>query len=875
MSIAERVCPVCGKTFVNQNEDGANENSNFTVCGRCSFVYHDACWEEHKNCVVFGCHCTHREAIVVGDPLPEKIACPKCNEKINYSASICTHCGEVLERTADVAIFSSKGGWQADSDRELCVKALNYWESSVRHLYNGDFEYWLRGRGYEKLAEVARECRTTEKQRSIGLQKFLDASGYTEKPILKLSNRDLFVEGASNEVDLAVDIHNGGKGYLYGTLSCDCDWLIIQPQIFSGNKERIMITVDLEAVQDVISEAHIKFQTSGGEDTVTVKAHKIDIKAALKLYDDGEYFAARSLCRKLIDAHYWTADAVILSVACCLQEDNEIGATSDLHSLSGKCENIPSTIASKVFKWLQKTTSGASLEREIIYSALEPVADDSMKEELQKSLARLNLDHAQMSIASGSGDGTLWKDEKHSSHDISESLHKAAEMDPTLAAEISEAETNMRKSKSVFSLGFMIFLLTILFLSLVAGGFYLYGTGKFSEWGLDGKGKIDKTALIEGDLSKDIGDLRVEYKSDKEEPKFHARYMAALLSVAEKFESEHNFTIADSYMSRIITDGANFPLGREIVMARIDRWVDKLRAADMEEEAYLRARQGLLVDSEDAHLQKVVSELQSKYKDYYELFNSMGRFDVSVMTNYKNDDKKDGNKAKNKGSFAVFERLGVNVYSGSFSCRFVDVNGDGVRELVIAGFDKDKATKGKCAIYAWKGVILKKNDEIVVENVNRLVNIFAARLTSDKSEELLLIWNNENEETGKNKIISLLLGYKNYKLCQDLVEDDFALEFSDRNNDGSIEIWKYAKIGDYTDIEEVLIPAPYSWDKTSKMKEMVNIGDFDEFYKNFIKSLEKQISENPYDDNPEKKIIHEDSRRQAIEVLKKRIVGKK
>ena len=416
MSLSERVCPVCGKPFAKQNEDGSSGNAlGCTLCGQCGYLYHDECWDKIERCAVFGCRCTHSESVSKTLSLPTTVKCQACGNDNPYKASLCSKCGKPLEARFVGKIFSSNSvkHWQASTDKELILKADKDWNSSVRCLYNGDFEYWLENNGYEELAQKAKEARQANRQRSVGLEVFLESSGYVSKPILNLSTNSLTVECADDEVDTIINISNVGRGYLYGTLRADVDWIIAQPQEFASNNQRIMLTLDMTALGGNSGEGKIVFKTSGGESTVTVKASRIAVSTAISLYRDGNYLKARALGRKLLDNRVSIADASVLCAACCLHEENYIGAVSDLRRLSGKCKTLPGDIASQVYAWLKDDPAQAvTLEKGAIYEAIAEVADEELKKDLRKDLARVIIDRASMSVDSGSGSASLWNSGK-------------------------------------------------------------------------------------------------------------------------------------------------------------------------------------------------------------------------------------------------------------------------------------------------------------------------------------------------------------------------------------------------------------------------------------------------------------------------------
>ncbi len=878
MSLAERVCPVCGKPFAKQNEDGSSGNAlGCTLCGQCGYLYHDECWDKIERCAVFGCRCTHSESVSKTLSLPTTVKCQACGNDNPYRASLCSKCGEPLEARFVGKIFSSNSvkHWQASTDKELILKADKDWNSSVRYLYNGDFEYWLKNNGYEELAQKAKEARQSNRQRSVGLEVFLESSGYVSKPILNLSTNSLTVECADDEVDTIINISNMGRGYLYGTLRADVDWIIAQPQEFASNNQRIMLTLDMTALGGNSGEGKIVFKTSGGESTVTVKASRIAVSTAISLYRDGNYLKARALGRKLLDNRISIADASVLCAACCLHEENYIGAVSDLRRLSGKCKNLPGDIASQVYAWLKDDPAQAvTLEKGAIYEAIAEVADEDLKKDLRKDLARVIIDRASMSVDSGSGSASLWNSGKEAAKSIKETLKQAENLDPELAKEVSDVRKRLRSGKSAFSL-FGCFVCLIALALVVGSLFYIQNHKKIDLLSL-GQGRT--ADLINGDFSSESNQLRIEFQNSPSDVNIRAKYAASLLGLAEEAAASHVYSAADSYTRQALDISKTDAYSAGIVQARMLNWAKELQNKQLEGEAYIRCRQALELGP-NAELEDMSQKLAISWNDYYEVFsivNSLfysGSIYVSPEAAYQ--------KAAQKLS-----SLGVYMYKTRVGCIYVDMTGNGQRDLLVAGSDdpaselvnsleesKNALSKasltGSFTVYSWKGAIFSEVYTKKVKGFPHLVSIQCANVSSQSKEEALLVWNLlDNPDI----LQGIIVGCIDKKFLTTERGGNIHFDVADHDNNGRSEIWISSAVANSTDPGNVVyVPSPYSWNSDGFVPAL---GDFSSFYTKISQSLDEQIKNNPYPEGSDLRRLYRLDRQKAKDWIKKQISKK-
>jgi hypothetical protein len=110
------------------------------------------------------------------------------------------------------------------------------WHEATDHLYGGGLEEWLSGLGQDELAQQAGRIRETVSDRSIGLERFLRASG--SKPQSKRdaeTNIDHIIRELSftelrkhkGQKTFQLQITNKGRGYLHGRVEGNVSWLRI------------------------------------------------------------------------------------------------------------------------------------------------------------------------------------------------------------------------------------------------------------------------------------------------------------------------------------------------------------------------------------------------------------------------------------------------------------------------------------------------------------------------------------------------------------------------------------------------------------------------------------------------------------------------
>lgn len=152
-------------------------------------------------------------------------------------------------------------------------KNVSIQEDGKYHLYQGELASWLKTIGRKNLASKAKKIVSSESDRDVGLEKFLQSldSDVPSSPELKVNSTELNF----GTVDLEripkgkyvkkLKITNASRGHLYGTVSSSESWLQVDVTEFSGNS----ITVKAKARKPG-SKADILVKTNGGTVTIPV-----------------------------------------------------------------------------------------------------------------------------------------------------------------------------------------------------------------------------------------------------------------------------------------------------------------------------------------------------------------------------------------------------------------------------------------------------------------------------------------------------------------------------------------------------------------------------------------------------------------------------
>lgn len=169
--------------------------------------------------------------------------------------------------------FHLRSGVVANSLSELATKIDANWEDGKYHLYQGDLANWLGAIGRADIASKARNIISTESDKDIGIEKFLQSfdTDAPPAPELKVSDTTLNfgkvnVEAIPKEKYVKTfRIFNSSRGHLFGTVSSSESWLQINVAKFSDNNT----TVTAKATQPG-SRANIIVTSNGGTVTIPI-----------------------------------------------------------------------------------------------------------------------------------------------------------------------------------------------------------------------------------------------------------------------------------------------------------------------------------------------------------------------------------------------------------------------------------------------------------------------------------------------------------------------------------------------------------------------------------------------------------------------------
>lgn len=205
--------------------------------------------------------------------------CPKCKAIISITDKFCRNCGSathpISSGTSSSFIFSSRK--KASSVKELVDISYQNWNEAVHHLYNADFENWLKSQKNGKsLAKKAEIIRKTQRDQNLGLNEFLTATGFGKSPRIQISHNNInlgqIVFGSKKQFVLTIS--NKTFGYLKGTIQTDAEGLLISQNSFhclTNGSAHLTLNCDTRAINRPGSYQHnIIIKSNGGDVTIPV-----------------------------------------------------------------------------------------------------------------------------------------------------------------------------------------------------------------------------------------------------------------------------------------------------------------------------------------------------------------------------------------------------------------------------------------------------------------------------------------------------------------------------------------------------------------------------------------------------------------------------
>ncbi|HXE71629.1 MAG TPA: tetratricopeptide repeat protein [Candidatus Nitrosotenuis sp.] len=834
MAEGPRLCPVCAKPL----EEGVLH----AACLRCQNLYHAGCWEQITYCVAFGCPGTTADTLEDLERPLEPRVCPNCHRENSPGAELCTGCDMLLVKRPTRTVFTSSAGWQARDARELVVALDQHWESGTRHLYEGDIESWARQNRQVELAQAAKESRQKHSNHSVGLECLISATGLLPPPVLTLSTDRLTAEGPGGEIPLTFEITNTGRGYLWGKVQSLAAWMQVDPTEFAGNRVRVAVTVNLDQVPPSGADSALTVVAAGQTGRIEVVARRIGYAEAVAAYERGDTVAARNLCRRLLEVRPGNADATILLAAAYLEEDNPSQAAAAVRNLAGACQEAPSYIVGRVFRWLQEPeTHVPGLDKVAFYEAILPCCEGQLAEEVRKALAAACLEAAKGQVeALTEGGAPLWRQRSSGAASALELLEMAEAYDPSLteATLLKRQLQGRQRSRKVGVQALLV--LAVVAVAAAFAGALLWTRGQMSS--LYGRAQ---QAYQAGNYEQ-----AVQLFKQLEEQSPHYRdsqslLMLSYLALARQAAEAGKSSRAEAYLTNARDVASSNPeLGKALAGALVG-WAQELEARGQSGPARVYLEQAAQIDPRNAAVQTALARLKDSTQTYW----------LAWQLAYQ-----PASRGKMKAELA---RLGMKVYRGNMGIVLDDFEGDGTPDLLVAGTDTEgRQRRGGFQIYR----IGARSLEPVLSREERDFPLFneagSYDLAGDGKRQILLVW-----ESGKGdgRARSQILYWDGTRFQEARVPGDYPVSVSDDNNDGRYEIWVPQLVGASVPGERVLISRPYVWDGQTFSPAR---GDFSRYYRNYIDRLQKEIEANPYQTSDPRHGQYQADREKAIALAK-------
>lgn len=269
--------------------------------------------------------------------------------------------------------------------------------------------------------------------------------------------------------------------------------------------------------------------------------------------------------------------------------------------------------------------------------------------------------------------------------------------------------------------------------------------------------------------------------------------------------------------------------------------------------------------------QKPEKPLSAPSADYSSLKNILssleekGFFKETVYTN---------KIAENAEILEKLSNLGIKTYLFSLQFAWIDIDGDGEKELAVAGGDKYTVVEGKLVLNS--GLAIYKLGAAKLETLHEKkedVDIYftglkALNLNNDGKIKLLSWWSSG----GSGGFGHTLVTYKlQNKIIDFRLPSGYPARVEDTDNDGIYELWlNEVAAGSTCEAYKVFLPRPYQWIENDLMPVKDVSSKFKSYYlDDYIPKLEKEIQNNPYDPAIPLHAAYRADRLKAIELARK------